>query len=411
MRTPIWYTALGLVGLISVVANPVLSQESKIGVAAGVNPAATGIPPLSPPRTLFIGQEVVRDERVRTEPTGQAQLQFLDRTTLTIGPSSDVVLDKFVYSPATDTGSFAMTTGRGVMRLVGGAVSKREEATITTPAAVIGIRGGVVLLDVMEATPGQPAQTTATFLAGEYLRARATNGEEVIIRRPGFTITIVAGQSPRRPGRASLDDFERILSRLESRRGLLSPEAGLGLALPLPGLAEGRPTGSPAPGAQAGRPPGGAEGAGGERGTGAGGGPGTGAAGTGGPGTGTPGAAGGPGGSLPGQVGPGPGTTTAGVTISNGLIASQVPSFGSDNDPARDAARSLDPTPAEGQILPPTLADISLQNGMAEIRRDTVSDLLPSGPPPNNGFFVPPVPPLPPPAVPPVPPIPPLAPN
>lgn len=407
MHPRIWHTALGLAGLVSVLAAPASAQESKIGVAAGVNPAATGIPPVSPPRTLYIGQEVVRDERVRTEPTGQAQLQFLDRTTLTIGPSSEVVLDKFVYSPATDTGSFAMTTGRGVMRLVGGAVSKREEATVTTPAAVIGIRGGVVLLDVMEAAPGQPAQTTATFLAGEYLRARATNGEEVIIRRPGFTITIIAGQSPRRPGRASLEDFERILSRLESRRGLLSPEAGIGLIVPLPGPAEGRPTGAPGSGSPSGRPPGAAGGAGGAGGTGGEmGGPGTGT-----PGIGTPGASGAQDGSAPGQAGPGLGTTAAGVAISNGLIASLLPSFGSDNDPAREAARSFDPPPAEGQILPPTLADISLQNGMAEIRRDTVTDLTLGGPPPNNGFFVPPLPPLPPPAVPPVPPLPPLAPN
>jgi len=64
-----------------------------------------------------------------------------------IGPNSDLVIDRFVYDPATGTGQLAMTATKGVMRYVGGRLSKLENAvTIHTSTATIGVRGGIVLV-------------------------------------------------------------------------------------------------------------------------------------------------------------------------------------------------------------------------------------------------------------------------
>ena len=63
-----------------------------------------------------------------------------------------MVLDEFVYDPATGSGKLAMTATKGVFRLVGGKISKSEPVTLKTPTATIGIRGG------MPATPSALTQ-------------------------------------------------------------------------------------------------------------------------------------------------------------------------------------------------------------------------------------------------------------
>jgi hypothetical protein len=67
---------------------------------------------------------------------------FLDKTTMTIGPNSDLLIDEFVYDPGAGSGQFAASLTRGALRFVGGQISHTAGATINTPSATIGIRGG-----------------------------------------------------------------------------------------------------------------------------------------------------------------------------------------------------------------------------------------------------------------------------
>src|SRR5436190_1628489 len=127
----------------ALLSGPALAQE--VGVTAAVNPQATGTPPERATRTLSVGIDMFRNEKITTGPEGKTQLLFVDGSALSIGPNSDVVLDEFVYDPATGNGKLAMTATKGVFRLVGGKISKNEPVTLKTPTATIGIRGGVVL--------------------------------------------------------------------------------------------------------------------------------------------------------------------------------------------------------------------------------------------------------------------------
>src|SRR5437660_11212043 len=76
----------------------VYAQE-KVGVSSAVNPNATGTPPGGAARKLVIGQDVVFNERVTTEAEGQSQLLFVDESSITVGPNSDLTIDQFVYDP------------------------------------------------------------------------------------------------------------------------------------------------------------------------------------------------------------------------------------------------------------------------------------------------------------------------
>ena len=103
--------ALATVGLV-LAAGPAVCQN--VGKAAAVNPAASG----NGGRTLALGSEIIHKERVHTDTGGSLQLLFLDRTTLNIGPNSDVVIDEYVFDPRTNAGKMSVSLSKGLMRKV-----------------------------------------------------------------------------------------------------------------------------------------------------------------------------------------------------------------------------------------------------------------------------------------------------
>ena len=110
---------------------------------------------------LHIGNDMAADETVVTKGNDRAHIVFLDGSTLTIGPNSTIVIDKFVFDPASQSGTLNLRATRGVLRYVGGAISKGAEVTIRTPSATVGIRGGIATVAV------EPSGATrANFLFG-----------------------------------------------------------------------------------------------------------------------------------------------------------------------------------------------------------------------------------------------------
>jgi hypothetical protein len=148
-----------------------LAQE-RVGVSSAVNEQATGTPPGRSARPLVIGQEVVFNERIAMTDVGQTQLLFLDQSSMSIGPNSDLTIDQFVYDPRTGTAKLAMTTTRGLLRFVGGKLSKQEDAvTMRTTTATLAVRGGAFLLNQ---APGGSLE--AVFIYGRGLTVTGTTG-------------------------------------------------------------------------------------------------------------------------------------------------------------------------------------------------------------------------------------------
>jgi hypothetical protein len=135
---------LCLLASMSICAVPPAAIAQAVGNVGAVNPATTGTPPGGAVRTLVLGANVVQRERIQTSSEGTAQITFRDRSTLNVGRSSSIVIDEFVYDPNTGAGRMAVSLARGVLRSVGGQVSHAGNATIRTPAATLGVRGGIV---------------------------------------------------------------------------------------------------------------------------------------------------------------------------------------------------------------------------------------------------------------------------
>jgi hypothetical protein len=117
------------------------AHAEAIGRAASVVPSAD-FTRGAVVRTLTIDEALEQDDRIRTSQSGLIQVRFRDDTMLTIGPNSEILLDKFVFDGSTAK-SLSIEVVRGAMRFVSG-TSNRSAYEIKTPVATIGVRGTVV---------------------------------------------------------------------------------------------------------------------------------------------------------------------------------------------------------------------------------------------------------------------------
>lgn len=118
---------------------PTAAAAQVVGKAAAVNQDSTVAG-----RVLEIGASVIHKERIVTNARGSTQLLFIDQTTLNLGPNCDIVIDEFVFDPNKGTGKMTVSLTKGLMRFVGGQITHNGSATVNTPPASIGIRGGLV---------------------------------------------------------------------------------------------------------------------------------------------------------------------------------------------------------------------------------------------------------------------------
>ncbi|MBM3532592.1 MAG: hypothetical protein FJX60_06100 [Alphaproteobacteria bacterium] len=224
---------------------------TKVGVAAAVNQQLTGTPPAAAGRVVNIGNDVFPRERLVTDARGQAQMLFLDGSAFTVGPDSDLVLDEFVYDPASGTGKLAATAAKGVVRFVGGKLSKNQPVTITTPTATIGIRGGIGIVSIDAST----GATSATFLFGAEMTVTSASGSTEKISRAGFTTTVESRAAAPTPAtRATTEQIKQNLEQLNGRADATGgaaqqPTSGQ-VAQRMPGQAPTQPPPPPPSGAK-----------------------------------------------------------------------------------------------------------------------------------------------------------------
>ncbi len=136
-------TSLGVAATVALTAFASVPSAAaeRIGVASAIQRDVTGTLGSSV-RDLNAGTGVFRKERINTREQSTAQLLFLDETSLAIGPSSEVVLDRFVYNPGGTAQDVTVETVKGAFRFVSGS-SAPQNYTVKTPLATIGVRGTI----------------------------------------------------------------------------------------------------------------------------------------------------------------------------------------------------------------------------------------------------------------------------
>jgi hypothetical protein len=211
-------TAFGLL------AAPVAIGDAaaKVGVTSATDGDPLGKPPQEAERVLRIGVDVQANELITTSANDRAHLLFLDGSSLTVGPNAQLTIDRFVFDPNTKTGELAINASKGVLRLVGGKISKSGPIVITTPANTVGIRGGITILDV------KANQTDSVFVFGKDMTVRAA-GQTQVATRPGSMIVTNLGSPPGLPTILAQGALNAQLAALEGgRRGSQSGSGGGG---------------------------------------------------------------------------------------------------------------------------------------------------------------------------------------
>ncbi len=214
-----------LISLLSTVAPLAHADAQSFGRVGAVNLDATGTPPRGAARALTVGSSIVVKERVRTSAAGSTQILFPDQSSLNVGANSDMVIDEYYYNPKAETGNIVASATKGVLRYVGGQISHTAGATITTPSAVLGIRGGIVT--VMLPLPPSLAASDQCLagLAGELVIAHfgtitVKNKVSQIVVRPGFATVVCSADTPiSAPFRLSDATLQNVMRMLTSGPG------------------------------------------------------------------------------------------------------------------------------------------------------------------------------------------------
>ena len=182
-----------------------------VGVTAAANGDPLGKPPAAAERVLHVGVDVQASELVTTGSNDRAQLLFLDGTSLTVGPNAELRIDRFVFDQASATGELGVTLGKGVLRMVGGKISKTKAVTINTPGGTTGIRGGIAIIGV------QQGQTSSTFMFGRDMTVTG-QGVTQTVTRPGFEIVQRLGTPPQPPMPVTDRALNTQIQQLEGRQ-------------------------------------------------------------------------------------------------------------------------------------------------------------------------------------------------
>jgi hypothetical protein len=136
---------------------------------------------------------------------GVFQLEFVDDTRVDVTEHSRMVIDEFVYDPATGSGALSMRATLGAVRYASGAIAHNNSrnVNIKTPSATIGVRGTDFIMIVDEIggsmiTLLPSCDSSGMCVVGEI---SVETDEGMVIMNQAFQTTMVShsGQLPRSP--------------------------------------------------------------------------------------------------------------------------------------------------------------------------------------------------------------------
>lgn len=136
--------------LFLLVATPVLGQQP---AAAGRIKVASGTVFLLRAGALLpaqAGQIVFEADVLRTGSDGRVGVTLEDDTRVSLGPASEVRLDRFSYAPTAGQLGFVLRVVRGAVVYISGRIAKLapDSIRIETPSAVLGVRGTTLAVRV-----------------------------------------------------------------------------------------------------------------------------------------------------------------------------------------------------------------------------------------------------------------------
>jgi len=206
-----WWLAAALTGAALPAAMAQVPPASGGRPTAGiVTSVAQGAPTAGSSTPIYIDN--ASGQRLTTGADQTLHVLFSDQSAITVGPNSNLTIAEYRYNPETKTGALVLDLQEGVVRVVGGFISKQNETVVRKPGlGSIGIRGGITLVD----TDGQSMR--GTFMFGQQMRATDNSGNTQTVTRQGFGTSFTGGNPPSTPERVPVNQISNLLNRLETR--------------------------------------------------------------------------------------------------------------------------------------------------------------------------------------------------
>jgi len=134
-------TVLGVIFLLSVnsYAEEKLSIEKQlVGIVGAISGTVK-----TETRELKAGDKIYLNETIYAGAGSGTQILLLDQSTFTVGEDSEVVMDTFVFDPATNDGKIVASVKQGSLKVISGLISKKnpDSLTVEVPEGTLGSRG------------------------------------------------------------------------------------------------------------------------------------------------------------------------------------------------------------------------------------------------------------------------------
>ena len=90
-----------------------------------------------------VGMPVQESDKVVTGTDGTVGITFADNSLLSVGPSSVLAIDRYVFDSTTHAGQFDSTLSKGTLAVISGKMVKQspDAMRVRTPSAIMGVRG------------------------------------------------------------------------------------------------------------------------------------------------------------------------------------------------------------------------------------------------------------------------------
>ena len=137
--------------LVCTVATPVVAQERPVAGRIKVSTGAAFIVRDGAEIPAQLGQNLFEADGLRTGADGKIGVTLNDDTRLSLGPNSELKLERFTYAPADSSFGLALKFIRGAATYVSGRIAKfaPDSIRLETPAAIVGVRGTTLAISVL----------------------------------------------------------------------------------------------------------------------------------------------------------------------------------------------------------------------------------------------------------------------
>jgi hypothetical protein len=138
--------------LVGALATPAVAQERPVAGKVKVASGAAFIVRDGAQTPAQLGQVVYESDGLRTGADGKVGVTLNDDTRLSLGPNSELKLERFTFAPADSGFGLVLKFVKGAATYVSGRIAKLapDAVRLETPAAIIGVRGTTLAIRVTE---------------------------------------------------------------------------------------------------------------------------------------------------------------------------------------------------------------------------------------------------------------------